>query len=122
MTKLPPLNQYDDPQAESKRRCTDHVVVCDACYTDYTERDDEGGALVIAPGAGVIWPIYQVRLDGKLVKLAVDIDPRYAIGPCCAPLLPNLRRVATCPDGTSFADFIRELRRKDRRQRSEFSD
>ena len=69
------------------------IVVCDYCSEDYTESDEHGGFLFGS----------------------------YATCPkCAAKMRPDIERYgeenhirARCPEGKSFADFIREIRGPD---------
>ena len=59
-----------------------NVVVCDFCSEDYTDSDEQGGILYGS----------------------------YAVCPTCAPKMKGRkgRLKATCPEGKSFADWVRE--------------
>ncbi len=66
------------------------LVVCDICDTDYTERDDPGGFIF---GSKAYCPS------------------------CGKKSLPDIKHYheegyikAVCPDGTPFADFVRNYR------------
>lgn len=69
------------------------VVVCDGCDRDFTRSDESGGF----------------------------IFGSYGYGPCCADrMMQTIRRYAEehlirahCPEGVSFADFIRQYRGPD---------
>ena len=69
------------------------VVVCDTCDADYTDRPDSGGFIF---GRDAYCP------------------------PCAERALPNIKHYgeeshikARCPDGQSFADFVRTFRGPD---------
>ena len=92
MSNLPkPLqDKWDEAERTGEPIEVGRLVVCDCCMKDFTESPDSGGY----------------------------IFGSYGYGPCCGPKqLVEIRRYgeeryikARCPDGKSFADFIREYR------------
>lgn len=94
-------------QHESDRRVIDGEVYCDFCNLNYTERDEEGGVLANLGAIGV----RAEGCNGETVTY-LDSQPLWAIGPCCAHRLDGLDvNVAHCPEGESFADWIRRTRK-----------
>lgn len=77
-----------------KMRAPEGVVVCDICNDNHTKKDEEGGILF---GSKAICPT------------------------CTARMMPDIKAyheeeyiVAECPKGTSFRQFVLNLRLMDR--------
>jgi ssDNA-binding Zn-finger/Zn-ribbon topoisomerase 1 len=63
-------------------------VICDFCNADYSESDDCGGVLV---GSWAACPECALEMSMRASQYGAKLD-------------------AVCPDGTSFADFVRQSR------------
>lgn len=75
---------------ETYRRELGRTVLCDDCNEDFTDRADSGGIVFQSKGlCPVCAPIW--------ISRAEEYNETYAIK-------------ARCPNGVSFADFIREYR------------
>lgn len=83
-------DKWEEAMRTGERVPVGEIVVCDFCNADFTASDESGGF------------VFQSK----------------AVCPRCAPeMLPKIEAYhedhlirARCPEGTSFADFVREFR------------